>query len=323
MKRIDQSPTAATLNYLKGQILTRLKLRGHNSGSTALELKGSRFLDYARQVVTDYLDYGAAGDINRIRQANLLEIGPGDNLSVALLLLAKGAATVTCIDAFTPKSDSQENREIYRQLFSGLSDEERSNLERSVSITDDGSLHFHNDNLTALYKCPAEQLRSRVNSGRFDIILSRAVLEHVERPYEAWQEMTASLAGNGEMWHKVDFRSHNYYNAIHPLYFLTIPSWIWRLVSSPDPTLNRERLTFYREISADTFGDVSIYVTHILESQEFVPHIPFENVNSVIQDGDVEVLRKIRPHLPPSLERLPTNELLVNGIFIICRDKLS
>ena len=80
MSFIDRSPLLAGLNYAKGQVLNRLNLRGHLSGSTGLSMSVEDAANYARRVVTDYITYGAAGDAERLKGKDVLEIGPGDNL---------------------------------------------------------------------------------------------------------------------------------------------------------------------------------------------------------------------------------------------------
>ena len=83
MSFIDRSPLLAGLNYAKGQVLNRLNLRGHLSGSTGLSMSVEDAANYARRVVADYITYGAAGDAEHLKGKDVLEIGPGDNLGVA------------------------------------------------------------------------------------------------------------------------------------------------------------------------------------------------------------------------------------------------
>src|SRR5438105_14911368 len=90
---IDRFPLLATLNYCKAQALCRTGIRRHGSGTTAQQLGVAASVEYARDVALDYIRYGADGDFSRLRDKHVLEIGPGDNLSVAVMLLAWGAAS--------------------------------------------------------------------------------------------------------------------------------------------------------------------------------------------------------------------------------------
>jgi SAM-dependent methyltransferase len=315
---IDSSPAVASLNYSKGQLLTRLGLRGHYSGSTARALQ-SQFVEYARQVVDDYAFYGASNRPDPFVGASILEIGPGDNLAVALLMLARGAESVTCADAFSPSVNSAENRRIYRALRKSLTEQEAATLSRAVEIGADGELTVRDGRLKMCRGLPVEALGDALEQ-RFDVILSRAALEHASDAAQAWKAMCARLKPGGQMWHKIDFRSHNFYNAIHPLYFLTIPERLWRIVSRPDPTLNRERMPFYREALARTFPDAKVFVTRILEHAELLPHVPLEDVEQHIRAADLELIERVRPKLIEGLRGQPAADVLIGGVFVSCRD---
>lgn len=319
MKIINTNPTAASLNYLKGQILTRLKLRSHHSGSTAYSLRSESFIEYARQVVGDYITYGADGRMDRLEGTSIVEIGPGDNLGVALLLLANGAGSVTCVDGFSPRANDVQNRSIYKLLHVSLTEKQRSNLSMSVDISSDGNLTIKNDRLKVYYNTPVEGLSRVVGQGNTDIVISRAVLEHVYSPQTAWKQMVSCLSQDGEMWHKIDFRSHKFYNEIHPLYFLTVPDFIWNFISSPDPTLNRERMPFYRDATSGSFSHVKVYATHILENKEIIPHVLLEDVDGYITPDDEHCLRDIQRRLPAGLKSVDRKDLLISGVFIICK----
>lgn len=317
MKWIDSNPAAASLNYFKGQVLTRLGLRGHFSGSTALALQ-RQFVEYARKTVDDYAFYGAAGRPEPFAGADILEIGPGDNLSVALLMLARGAESVTCVDAFSPSEDSAENRRIYLALRASLTEQEAATLDRAVEITDDGGLNIRDRRLKLCRGIPVETLGEALDR-QFDVILSRAVLEHAADATAAWNAMCRRLKPEGEMWHKIDFRSHNFYNAIHPLYFLTLGEGFWRIVSRPDPTLNRQRTAFYREAIGRTFREATVYATRILEHPELLPHVPLEEADRHIGEADLRLLERVRQKLIDGLREQSAADVLVGGIFARCR----
>ena len=91
MSFIDHVPVLAGLNYFKGQVLNRAGLRGHFSGATAYGMTLDEVVSYVWTVADDYLHYGAVDDLSRIRGKDILELGPGDNLGVALAFLARGA----------------------------------------------------------------------------------------------------------------------------------------------------------------------------------------------------------------------------------------
>ena len=67
--------------------------------------------------------------------------------------------------------------------------------------------------------------------GSFQVIVSRAVLEHVFDVPAAWSSMDALLAPGGSMLHKVDFRNHGLYSSRHPLAYMKVPPSLWSLYS--------------------------------------------------------------------------------------------
>jgi hypothetical protein len=319
MSFIDRSPVLAGLNYTKGQVLNRLKLRGHLSGSTGLHMSVEDAADYARRVVADYTTYGAGGDAERLKGKDVLEIGPGDNLGVAFLLLAKGARTVTCIDGFAPSSDAQHNSRIYGAIYKGLSAEERERVKDVVTVQSDGTATLNGDRLLSRYGVPMDAAVSPLESRSYDIIISRAVLEHLGNLRTGWKNMVMCLRLDGEMWHKVDFRCHNLFGQIHPLYFLTISDNLWNLISRPDPTLNRLRLPTYRELAARDFHDSRCYLTHIIGENEIAPHVDSLVPGTHYSQRHLDLVQTIRPRLQKYFSNYSDEELLVTGVFLTVR----
>ena len=319
MSFIDRSPLLAGLNYAKGQVLTRLKLRGHHSGSTGFNMSVEDAADYARRVVADYLTYGAGGDTERLKEKDVLEVGPGDNLGVALLLLAKGARTVTCIDGFTPNFDAHHNSHIYGVIYNSLTAEEQERVRDVVTLQSGGTATVGGNRLHSRYGVPMDGAAAPLESRSYDIVISRAVLEHLGNLEAGWKNMVQCLRMDGEMWHKVDFRCHNLFEQIHPLYFLTISDTLWNLISRPDPTMNRLRLPTYRELAARDFYDSRFYITHIAGENEFSPHVETLIPGTHYSQRNVDGVRDIRPQLQKCFSDYSDEDLLVTGVFLALR----
>jgi hypothetical protein len=123
------------------------------------------------------------------------------------------------------------------------------------------------------------------------------------------------------MWHKVDFRSHNLYERIHPLYFLTIDEALWRVVSRPDPTLNRARLPVYRDLLSRDFSQATVYYTRVVDAPELRPHVATLVPGVHYTQRHLDLIGKIRPALKNPFCTYADKELLVNGIFLSARGK--
>jgi SAM-dependent methyltransferase len=319
MSFTDRSPLLAGLNYAKGQVLTRLKLRGHHSGSTALSMSIEDAAEYVHRVVADYITYGAEGDTDRLKGKDVLEIGPGDNMGVALLLLAKGARTVTCVDGYTPTFNADHNAHVYAALYNGLSAEERERVRDVITFPSAGAAAVGGQRLLSRYGVPIDAVASPLERQHYDIIVSRAVLEHIDNLDVGWKNMVQCLRPPGEMWHKVDFRCHNLFLEIHPLYFLTVPDPIWNLISRPDPTLNRLRRPTYREFAARDFSESRCYITQIAGEKEFLPHVESLVPGKHYTERHLELVRSIRPQLLKRFSDYSDEDLLVTGVFLALR----
>jgi SAM-dependent methyltransferase len=247
----------------------------------------------------------------------VLEIGPGDSLGVALCFVAKGARSVVCLDRFEPFRDESQNAAIYRRLLEQFSEAERERV-RDVIRLDGTRVTFAPDRIEARYGMSIEEAAGE-SRRKFDLIVSRAVLEHVADLEAAWSAMTRLLQPTGEMWHKVDFRGHHMFTQLHPLYFLTFGDRLWDLISSPDPTLNRERLPTYRRLAARSFESSRCYITHVLEGDELRPHQQVLQFGRDYAENDLSALEVIRPSLQSRFRLMSDEELLAAGIFLICR----
>ncbi|MGB3928753.1 MAG: methyltransferase domain-containing protein, partial [Sphingobium sp.] len=298
------------MNYLKGQVLYRLGLNAHQSGATHSYLGIEQSVDYVNRVVDDYLHYAgvAAHDLAGL---DVLEVGPGDNFGVALALLAKGAKTVTCLDRFEPLRDDRRNTDIYRRLLESWSPEERRRAADVVRFEGDRA-SFDPERIVGRYGLSIEQAPQRIEQ-TFDVILSRAVLEHVGDVPAAWDAMVRLLKPTGQMWHKVDFRNHGKFDQFHPLYFLTIGERRWRLLTSPDPTLNRERLPTYRRLAEQTFQTHRLFVTHILQGDELVPHVERLEFGKQYGDAELSAVAAVRPRLDARFRDVSDEDLLPGG----------
>jgi SAM-dependent methyltransferase len=319
MSLIDRSPILAGLTYAKGQVLTRLKLRGHHSGSTALSMSVDDAADYARRVVADYVTYGAGGDAERLIDKDVLEIGPGDNLGVALLLLAKGARTVTCIDGFAHNFNAHHNSQVYKAIYSSLGTDERERVRDVLTIQADGSAAVGGERLLCRYGVPIDAEMTPLRAHSYDIVISRAVLEHLGDLEIGWRNMVQCLRKDGEMWHKVDFRCHDFFGQIHPLYFLTVSDTIWNFISRPDPTMNRLRHPTYRELASRYFYHSRFYITHLAGESEFFPHPERLVAGMHYGERQLDTIRDIRPRLLRQFADYDVEDLLVTGVFLTSR----
>ena len=231
------------------------------------------------------------------------------------------ARSVTCIDGFVPKHNDEHNARLYGTIYDSFTDEEKDRVRDIVTRHRDGTVTLGGARLISRYGVPVDVDQAPLESGRYDIIVSRAVLEHFADLDTGWRTMVRCLSPSGEMWHKVDFRCHKLFGELHPLYFLTIPEPVWNLISRPDPTLNRRRLPSYRELAARDFQQCRIFISHILEEAEILPHVEKLVPGQHYLPRHVESIQELRPRLQPPFSSYSDEDLLVNGIFLIARGR--
>jgi len=216
-------------------------------------LRGRSVIDaaaYVRLVAERYRD--AARSVRRsFEGATVLEIGPGDNLGVALCLVAWGADRVVCVDRFDCLGRHHQNGEIYRALLSGLAPAERERARKNCPWVD----RAVPDALEGLIDyLPGTELESCAGSlapYRFDCVVSNAALEHLIDVARGFAQLLPSVNADAWMFHEVDLRCHSRFAAVSPLHFLTVSEPVWHWMGSRLGAPNRLRINQYRKIFAE------------------------------------------------------------------------
>mgnify|MGYP006072792487 FL=1 len=132
-----------------------------------------------------------------------MEYGPGDMMGLALLCYAYGAKEVHCIDKFELSNLSTFNIEVYRHILSSLDDSKRARANKAFNIDGKPESGINNDCIK--YKITKDGVSRE--SDIYDLILSRAVLQHVNDIGNTFQDIKRSLKQGGISIHQVDLRS--------------------------------------------------------------------------------------------------------------------
>lgn len=203
---------------------------------------------YFLRCVDDYLEMLSvdARDARAfLHGKSLLEYGPGDLPGVAMLLVAHGAARVTCVDRFPMFVLSGKNLDVIGHLLKALPDEGRRRLDACFVVEGDPASGLRPDKVDYL-------VRPSGCSGLIDaadIVLSRAVLEHVNDLAALFADMVAAMRVGGVAVHQVDLRSHGLHRS-NPLDFLAVSPRLWDLLYSHKGVPNRVRIDSYRSLLA-------------------------------------------------------------------------
>lgn len=227
-----------------------------------------------------------------------LEYGPGDLPGVALLMVAHGAEAVVCVDRFALVQLSKKNLAVINGLLGTLSAGQRL---RALSC------FLHADDLAAGFN--PNRIRYTIDpsglSGlhdEIDLVLSRAVLEHVNDLPATFADMHVAMKRDAIAIHLVDLKSHGMHQT-NPLDFLTWPDYLWRLMYKYKGVPNRIRVASYLPI-LDQAGFEVILIEPTLLAE-------MADVNAV------------RPALAAPFRELTDEALRCLGFWLICRKKMN
>ena len=241
-----------------------------------------RVLDVAPGRVSDYLN-----------DKRVLEYGPGDVPGVALLMLAHGAQQVYCVDRFSMIDLSEKNVAVLRCLMDELPTSARQVAERCFRTPGDPASGFREDRLKYLVgRTGLSGLRDAV-----DLVISRAVLEHVNDLSATFADMRLALRPGGIAIHQVDLKSHGLHRR-NPLDFLTWSNALWALMYSGKGIPNRWRVDRYRQELADNGLNVLVM-----------------RPTALAERRDIDA---VRPYLAAPFRNVSSEDLSWLGMWIVC-----
>ncbi|MBZ5589450.1 MAG: methyltransferase domain-containing protein [Acidobacteriia bacterium] len=262
------------------------RLRSARAGAsfTGADAALERYAWQATRNLTDLL--------GGVKGLHIVEIGPGDYLTSGLALLAAGAASYTAIDRFPGDHTGATAKAWYRGIaaawprcFPMLPWPEYLRAEDFPEAYPDRA---------KLIAGPIERVHA---DGRFDVVCSYQVGEHVT-DIDAFAHMSAQLlAPEGVAVHRVDFGPHDcWFYYPDTLTFLRFPEWLWRLMGSQRGTPNRRRDHEFRAA---------------FEHAGF--HVELASIER-FEVGDFDLTR-----LPPRFQAMPRESLDVSAAVYLCR----
>jgi SAM-dependent methyltransferase len=282
-------------------------------GATHRDKPLAESISYVERVVGEYERYGGLTR-EALAGARVLELGPGDNLGVALHLLAKGAARVVCLDRFVTWRDPDQQREINAALVERIPEAQRDGLgevldERSAMRPNQGRLEL-------IEGVPIEEAEGALPRKGFEVIISRAVLAHVDDLGAAYDVMDRLLALGGRMAHKVDLSDIGLFTrgGQHPLTFLTVSDPVWNRMRRHVGHSNRRLVDFHVGKLAELGYSVEVKVTRLIGGEEFEA-LPMAAIGSRLDEAQ-PLIGEMRPKLLDRYRELSDEELAIAGVFI-------
>lgn len=167
-----------------------------------------------------------------VKDLRVLEIGSGGVVGVGYFFLHDGAARWVSSD---PYQDPTANKRV---------------SENDEQVAEEFRAHYPagKETITPEFRLLDAALRQEDFVGKFDLIVSAAVMEHIPRGalHAIFDNMTAYLSPGGLMLHEIDLRDH--VNVSNPHHFLkyTAPAWE-SLVGNSIFYTNRLRASDFKE----------------------------------------------------------------------------
>lgn len=286
-------------------------------GSTHFNQSVAKSLGYIQKQFADYIHY-AGFPSESLKGKRILELGPGDNLGVALKFLATGADSVVCLDRFYSKRNAEHEREIYKALRQSLSAEEQSAFDEAVELTD--TVHFNPQKLQTVYGVSLEGFADQLERDheKFDLILSCAVLEEIYDPDPVFVAMDRLLAPGGSLIHVIDLGDYGMFRnqGMHPLTFLTISEPIYKRMASDSGLPNRKRLGYYVQKMKELGYQAKFFVTSVLPTGRLEPAAEYTPGRF---SRDSNLVTEIRSKLANDFKDLDEEQLLIDGVLLVAR----
>lgn len=265
-----------TLRSLFNRIVVRRNLNTGDRKSTAGD-----FLAYM-----DFCNHQLVSTIGITESRKCaLEIGPGDNHCLALLVANSGYQKVETIDKYQLNYEEGSNYELYEAIARhfGLEGWETllnrvERFETSVGLSD--------------------LVRTRRN--HYDLIYSVSVIEHLW-PWRSQLEMiTKILNQHGQMVHIVNFTDHGMFSPQGNRFtFRKIPSYIYDRIMSPVGRPNRILPSDLMKFFSDNNFKVSYKVirthTHVLANSEqySIACIPQKELDELLEQYNFDLTKNI------------------------------
>jgi SAM-dependent methyltransferase len=196
------------------------------------------------------------------RGRTVLELGSGWQPVIPLLFRLAGAARVIMMDsqrlldhallAGTARNLAGYSAQIARRL--GVSAAE---IEAALAVPEQADFDALAHHFGLEYRAPADAAASGLADASVDIVISRAVLEHVPPPTieRLFREFHRILAPDGRACHIIDNSDHWSHgdNGITAVNFLRYPDWVWPLFNvNPLDYQNRLRHHDYLRLLRET-----------------------------------------------------------------------
>ncbi len=227
MTRIISKTAISDFRDLVNWYLTSLTTAKYKAAELAMANPSEREIDtavdFAINNVGYFLDFLPDKNPAYLTGKTILEIGPGQDFGIPLVLMGFGVSKAVLIDRFFCEWDEKFHPEYYRRLlkkaetrYPGIEFEDLKNVIKN---------NRHTAERLQLLAAGLENVAA-IPDASVDISYSNACFEHLADAPVAIKELGRITKQGGLGFHQIDFRDHR--NFEKPLEFLAMPDWIFK-----------------------------------------------------------------------------------------------
>jgi SAM-dependent methyltransferase len=182
----------------------RHELRGYLTSRPFSALELDKVINYDLEVVTSWLTELKNYDhSDAVANLNILELGPGSDLGVALNFLSLGANEYFALDKF-PLIDQAPNA-LYQKLIDKISKNEtqKKYLQQEVALfakNQSGKIHYVQDQNFSL---------KHFLDKKIDLVVSQAAFEHFDNPAQVIKEIGQISQSGTKVVAQIDMMTHS------------------------------------------------------------------------------------------------------------------
>lgn len=249
----------------------------------------NRAIDYDFRVVDVWIKYYSkySKNENTLKDMVVLELGPGPDLGVGIILLAMGVKKYVALDV--NELATSVPIEFYNQLFNNLKQKYpecdvqylREQLNKCY-MGEDSALNYIVDNKFSISKI----------DNKFDIVFSQASFEHFKDVRKTIQELNSVVNENCILVTEIDLRTHTpWIRDRDPLNIYRYKNSFWNLFKF-DGIPNRIRAFEYKEILEEN-GCIGIEIEPLtILEKEYVEKIKL-SLNKKFRELDFSEMRML------------------------------
>ena len=182
-------------------------IQGYTSPRTfpISEIKRSVEYDFSVVALWNFFLNEYRGAEFSVKDKNILELGPGADLGVGLILLSLGAKKYNSLDINNLVNTVPD--ELYKELFNTI--KTQPNIERTIEeLSHQLELTKKNNNDSLNYICDPQFDISRFEDDGIDLVLSNAAFEHFDDIEKTFSQLSTIVRPGGTLLAEIDLSTH-------------------------------------------------------------------------------------------------------------------